>query len=62
MHFDGAVRIYRACRRAGITPRGMVDCMIAAVAIDTGVAVLTQDRDLAALATVVDRALDEHPS
>ena len=25
--FDGATRIYRTCRRAGVTPRGMVDCM-----------------------------------
>jgi hypothetical protein len=40
----------------------MVHGMIAAVAIDTGVAVLTQDRYLAALATVVDLALDEYPS
>jgi len=30
--FDAAVTIYRRCRRAGITPRGMLDCMIAAVA------------------------------
>ena len=30
--FDGAARIYRRCRKAGITPRGLVDCMIAAVA------------------------------
>lgn len=30
--FDGAVRIYRRCRSAGITPRGMIDCMIASVA------------------------------
>jgi len=22
--FDGAVRIYRNCRRAGVTPRGMI--------------------------------------
>src|SRR5260370_7734478 len=34
--FDGAVRIYRRCRRAGVTPRGMVDCMIAAVALRRG--------------------------
>ncbi len=26
--FDGATRIYRTCRRSGVTPRGMVDCMI----------------------------------
>ena len=30
--FDGAARIYRRCRQAGVTPRGLVDCMIAAVA------------------------------
>jgi predicted nucleic acid-binding protein len=27
VHFDGAVRIDRSCRRAGVTPRGMIDCM-----------------------------------
>ena len=31
--FEGAARIYRRCRQAGITPRGLVDCMIAAVAL-----------------------------
>jgi hypothetical protein len=30
--FDGTIRIYRRCRQQGITPRGLVDCMIAAVA------------------------------
>lgn len=34
--FDAAVRIYRACRRVGITPRGMVDCMIASAPPDMG--------------------------
>jgi len=29
--FDAAARIYRTCRRAGVTPRGMVDCMIASL-------------------------------
>lgn len=27
--FDAATRIYRRCRRSGVIPRGMVDCMIA---------------------------------
>lgn len=58
VHFDAAVRIYRTCRRSGVTPRGMLDCMIAAVAIDAGVPLLAQDRDLAAMAAVVDLALD----
>jgi hypothetical protein len=26
--FDAAARIYRRCRQAGVTPRGLVDCMI----------------------------------
>src|SRR5215216_5946354 len=30
--FDAAARMYRRCRAVGFTPRGMVDCMIAAVA------------------------------
>ena len=60
VHFDGAVRIYRSCRRVGVTPRGMIDCMIASVALATGARVLAYDRDLAALATVVDLELDEH--
>lgn len=30
--FDGAVTIYRTCRRLGVTPRGLIDCVIAAVA------------------------------
>lgn len=59
VHFDGAVHIYRTCRRSGITPRGMVDCMIAAVAISAGSAVLAHDSDLAAMATIVDLTLDE---
>src|ERR1700749_1524754 len=28
--FEGAARVSRGCRQAGITPRGPVDCMIAA--------------------------------
>lgn len=59
VHFDGAVRIYRTCRSAGVTPRGMVDCMIAAVAVAAGVPLLAHDRDLVAMAQVVDLRL--HP-
>ena len=60
VHFDGAVHIYRSCRRAGVTPRGMVDCMIASVAMSAGTRLLAYDRDLAAMASVVDLALDDH--
>jgi predicted nucleic acid-binding protein len=60
IHFSGAVRIYRSCRRAGVTPRGLVDCMIAAVASGTTTPVLAHDRDFTRIADVVDLALDEH--
>jgi predicted nucleic acid-binding protein len=56
--FDGAVRIYRRCRAAGVTPRGMLDCMIAAVAWRTGAAVLAHDADFDRIATVVGISLD----
>jgi predicted nucleic acid-binding protein len=51
--FDGAVRIYRKCRAAGITPRGMLDCMIAAVAWRHGAKLLANDVDLDRVANVV---------
>lgn len=56
--FPGAARIYRACRRAGVTPRGLVDCMIAAVALRHQADVLTQDADLARIAGVIPLSLD----
>ena len=56
--FDGSVTIYRRCRRAGITPRGMLDCMIAAVALRHQAAVLAHDADLACIAEVVPLRLD----
>jgi predicted nucleic acid-binding protein len=60
VHFDGAVRIYRSCRASGVTPRGLVDCLIAAVATANAVPVLAHDRDLARMATVIDLVLDPH--
>jgi predicted nucleic acid-binding protein len=56
--FDGASRIYRACRRQGVTPRGWVDCMIAAVAWRHGAALLARDDDLARIAEVMGIDLD----
>jgi len=57
--FDAAVRIYRRCRLAGVTPRGMVDCMIASVAWRSGAALLAYDADLDRLAGVVGIEMDE---
>lgn len=57
--FDGAVSIYRRCRRVGVTPRGMVDCMIAAVAWRTGATLLSHDADMDRVAHVIEIGLDE---
>lgn len=57
--FDAAVVIYRRCRRTGVTPRGMIDCMIAAVAWRHGAAILACDVDLDRVARVVGIDLDD---
>lgn len=57
--FDGAVRIYRRCRAAGVTPRGMGDCMIAAVAWRCGATILAHDVDINRVARVVGIRVDE---
>ena len=51
--FEGAASIYRDCRKAGVTPRGFVDCMIANIAIRTGSTLLAVDTDFRQMATVV---------
>lgn len=57
-HFLGASTIYRRCRARGITPRGMLDCMIAAVAQSERVALLAQDADMNKIAEVISLQLD----
>ena len=57
--FDAATRIHRRCRQAGVTPRGMVDCMIAAVAYRRALALLAWDADMFRLAKVIGIELDE---
>jgi predicted nucleic acid-binding protein len=56
--FDGALRIYRRCRAAGVTPRGMLDCMIAAVVWRTGATLLAHDADMDRVARVIGIELD----
>ena len=63
--FDAASLIYRRCRRGGVTPRGLVDCMVAAVALRHGAALLAHDVDLRRIAALVGIQVDEastHPS
>jgi predicted nucleic acid-binding protein len=57
--FEAAARIYRRCRSVGVTPRGMVDCMIASVAWRTGSSMLANDVDLDRVAQVVGIDLDQ---
>jgi predicted nucleic acid-binding protein len=57
--FDAAARIYRRCRRAGITPRGMVDCMIASVASRHGASLLARDSGLNHVANIVGIDMDD---
>lgn len=57
--FDAASRTYRLCRRAGFTPRGMLDCVIASVAWRTGASLLCRDADLVRIAPVLGVRLDE---
>ena len=56
--FAGGARVYRRCRAAGVTPRGIVDCMIAAVAWRRGATLLAQDVNLHSVAEVIGVAMD----
>jgi predicted nucleic acid-binding protein len=56
--FDGAVAVQRTCRQAGVTPRGLFDFMIAAVAIRHDVPLLAWDADMVRIADVTGLRLD----
>ena len=50
--FEEAVHLYRTARRAGLTVRSGVDCLIAACALRHGLAVAHRDRDFDAIAQI----------
>lgn len=50
--YEEAVRLYRLGRRAGLTIRSGVDCLIAACAVRNGLTVLHHDRDFDSLARI----------
>src|ERR687895_1950845 len=56
--FNSAARIYRRCRAAGVTLRGMVDCMIAAVAWRRQATLLAHDLDIGRVAGVIGIEID----
>ena len=53
-HYDHAAAVYRSCRRRGDTIRKLLDCLIAAVAIQSGVPVLHADSDFDIMAQHTD--------
>ncbi len=50
--FEAAIDLYRTARRAGLTVRSGVDCVVAACALRNGLVVAHHDRDFVALARV----------
>jgi predicted nucleic acid-binding protein len=48
--YENAAMLYRTCRRSGETVRRLIDCLIAAIAIRTGVPVLHADADFDTIA------------
>lgn len=50
--YEAAAAIYRQCRGAGITPRQLNDCVVAAVAYRNDVPVLHHDRDFEMISSV----------
>lgn len=51
--FDAAAWIYRTCRSRGVTPRGMIDCMIVSVARRYDASLLAADGDLSRVSRVL---------
>ena len=48
-----AARLYARCRRAGVTLRGTIDCLIAQTALEHELTLLHNDKDFSRLASVV---------
>ncbi|MBM3694674.1 MAG: PIN domain nuclease [Actinobacteria bacterium] len=55
--FERAAEIYRTCRRGGFTPRSLIDCLVAAVAIDRRLPLLHHDQDFVGIAAHTPLAL-----
>lgn len=51
--FDRAVSLHLQCRTAGVTPRGLIDCTVAAMTLRAGLPLLHHDRDFTAMAALV---------
>lgn len=53
LSYAEAARLYSRCRRAGVTVRSTIDCLIAQVAIERGLILLHSDRDFDGIARVI---------
>ena len=51
--YEGAARIYQRCRQLGITPRSLIDCLVAAVATGNETPLLHADADFERMAPVI---------
>ena len=47
--FNSSAQIYAECRRNGITPRGLIDTLIVAIALRTECSLMTSDRGFTAM-------------
>jgi predicted nucleic acid-binding protein len=56
--FEQAAAVSTHCRRSGFTIRALTDCLVAAVALRAGTAVLHADRDFDAIARCTPLELD----
>ena len=56
--FEAAADLYRRCRRTGFTPRGLLDCLVAAVAWRNDAQLLARDVDLERVAAVAGITMD----
>ncbi len=51
--YEAAARIFQVCRRSGITPRSLSDCLVAAVAVRSEAPLLHADADFDRMAPVI---------
>lgn len=52
-----AAELYTRCRRAGVTPRSAIDCLIAQIAIDNRVPLMHNDSDFQKMARVIPQLM-----
>jgi predicted nucleic acid-binding protein len=52
--FESAIELQHTARQRGVTVRGLMDCLIAAMALRLDLPILHHDRDFARLAPVTD--------